>query len=321
MLKKILAAPLVQILLLTALVLAGMVWPATLFEHIENMHFDFWSARFRAPDDSSVAILAIDQESIDRFGDWPWPRSRTTEMVRLLTEARAGAQGIDLLYSQPDADPGLAEIQAIRDQVTAPQWKGKEQNTRKLLDLLAGVETRLNQDAQLAEAIRRARNTVLPIRFTPGISAGDDDTKLSGLLIVNSTKAPQVEPEHLNRWLAEGRSLDGGDGPVPAGGIQTTFEELAGKAGGLGHINVQTDRDGVVRRLPLLKAYRGRLFPSMALQLAIKKIHGRLKFQPTAPTGCCWTTTPNGPGIEPTPFAVWSTAAWVPRFSATASCW
>jgi CHASE2 domain-containing sensor protein len=121
MLKKILSAPLVQILLLTALILAGMVWPAALFEHIENLHFDFWSARFRAPDYASVAILAIDQESIDRFGDWPWPRSRTTEMVQLLTEARAAAQGIDILYGQPDANPGLAEIQAIRDLVAAPQ--------------------------------------------------------------------------------------------------------------------------------------------------------------------------------------------------------
>jgi CHASE2 domain-containing sensor protein/tRNA A-37 threonylcarbamoyl transferase component Bud32 len=277
MLKKILTAPLVQILLLTALVLAGMAWPAALFEHIENMHFDFWSARFRAPDDASVAILAIDQESIDRFGDWPWPRSRVAEMVRLLTEAGAGAQGIDLLYGRPDADPGLAEIQAIRDQVTAPQWKGKEQNTRKLLDLLAGAETRLNQDAQLADAIRRARNTVLPIRFTPGISAGDDDTKLSGLLIINSNKVPSIEPEPRMRLLIDGRHLGAGAGTVPAGGIQTTFEELASKAGGLGHINIQTDRDGVVRRLPLLKEYRGRLFPSMALQLAIKKIHGRFR--------------------------------------------
>ncbi len=277
MLKKILTAPLVQIPMLTVLVLAGMVWPTAFFDHIENLQYDFWSARFRSPDFSSIAILAIDQESVDKFGDWPWPRSRIAEMVRLLTSANADAQGICLLYSQPDANPGLAEIQSIRAQVDAPEWKGKKQNTRKLMGMLADAQTRLDHDAQLMSAVRRARNTVLPIHFSPEKTAGDENLKLPGLLIINSIKTPPVEKAPQGRWMVGGRDPGFGKGGLAANGIQTTFEELAGKAGALGHINISTDPDGVVRRLPLLVEFRGRLFPSMALQLAIKQVDGRFR--------------------------------------------
>ena len=277
MLKRIFTAPLFQVPLLTVLILAGMVWPAPLFEHLENAHFDFWSARFRAPENVPIAIVAIDRESIDRLDGWPWPRSRIAEMVRLLTDAKVGAQGICLLYTQPVANPGMEELQVIHAHVADPQWKGKKQSTKKLLSLLIGAEERLNHDAQLIDAVRRARNSVLPIRFSPVPSDDEKDTKLSGLLIINSKKKPSAAAEQEQKWLAETRDMGTLERPPAVKGVHTTFEVLAGKAGALGHITIEPDRDGVVRRTPLLVEYRGRLFPSMALQLAIKHLPARFR--------------------------------------------
>ena len=62
-----------------------------------------------------------------------------------------------------------------------------------------------------------------------------------------------------------------------ATGVLETFADLAGKAGGIGHINLLPDPDGRVRSLPLLIQYGERLFPSMALQLAIKYSHGNIR--------------------------------------------
>ena len=277
MLKRIFSAPLFQVPVLTALVLVGMVWPAPLFKHLENAHYDFWSARFRAPESAPVAIVAIDQESIDRLGGWPWPRARLAEMVKLLTEAKVGGQGICLLYTQPDANKGMDEIQAIHAQVVDPQWKGKKQTLKKLLAMLTAAEERLHHDAQLVDAVRRARNSVLPIRFSSQGLVTDGDDKFSGLLVINSKKKLPTNPSPEQKWLTRTDDFGVREHLPPFKGVLSTFDPLAGKAGGLGHINVEPDRDGVVRHTPLLVEFKGRLFPSMALQLAIKQLPARLR--------------------------------------------
>ena len=65
--------------------------------------------------------------------------------------------------------------------------------------------------------------------------------------------------------------------PLVAARIRETFEALAAKAGALGHLNLAQDSDGVVRRLPLLIEYEGRLVPALALQLAMKYIDAPLR--------------------------------------------
>ncbi len=277
MLKRIISSPIFHIPLLTVLILVCMVLPAPLFDHVENAHFDFWSTRFRAPADAPIAIVAIDQQSIDRLGDWPWSRDRVAEMVRLLTEAKAEGQGICLLYTRPEVSPGMAEIQAIHSQVADSQWKGKKQNTKKLLSMLIEAEERLNHDARMVDAVWRARNSVLPIRFSPEASGQVIDAKLSGLLIINSMKSPKAETPPERNWFAGTGDVGIWQHAMVPNGVYATYDILAGKAGALGHINVAPDRDGVVRHTPLLIKYGGRLYPSMALSLALKHHSGRLR--------------------------------------------
>ena len=62
--------------------------------------------RHRLPDRSGdIAIVAIDDASLQALGRWPWPRARHAELIEALT--RAGVQGIgyDILFSEPSDDP------------------------------------------------------------------------------------------------------------------------------------------------------------------------------------------------------------------------
>lgn len=273
MLKKIAASPLIQIACLTGLVLASMLWARGLWAPLENKHFDLWTECFRSPGDLPVAIVAVDEKSLGRFGEWPWPRSRLTQMVQLLSANGAEAIGITLLYTRPDQNPGLLEIESLKERINDPQWPGGRQAGRLVANLLGQAEERLDQDTRLINAIRRARNVVLPLRFSayspPTMEGGD----VSGLLIINSLnveKLPVAEGPifpPLSTVMAGGRQ-----GPLSARGIHETFEALAGKAGALGHLNLSVDPDGVVRRLPLLIEFQGRLVPAFALQLALKSI-------------------------------------------------
>ena len=278
MLKKILAATSTQIALLTALILIGMLFSLTPWESLETKHYDFWAHHFRSPQDQPVVIVAIDEKSIRELGDWPLPRLRMAEIVRYLTTQGAASMGICPLYTQPDPDPGLLAVREMKQQVADRKWQGGRKAARIVKGMLDSSEDRLDQDAQLIAAVRRARKVVLPLRFTKGRQAATDSGRMSGMLIVNSLKpealvngvgsTPKVDEETVN-WVRKDL--------IAATGVWETFDELASKASALGHLNLDEDQDGLFRRTPLLIEYKDRLFPAMPLQLAIKHLDGQLK--------------------------------------------
>ena len=57
-----------------------------------------------------VAVVAIDEQSLEREGAWPWPRPRLTALVQRIAGAGASLVGIDVLLNDPR--PGDAELAA-----------------------------------------------------------------------------------------------------------------------------------------------------------------------------------------------------------------
>jgi CHASE2 domain-containing sensor protein len=52
-----------------------------------------------------VVILAIDDQSLQRLGRWPWPRSVMAGVLDRLTPVRPLVVGLDIIYAEPSA-PG-----------------------------------------------------------------------------------------------------------------------------------------------------------------------------------------------------------------------
>lgn len=84
--------------------------------------------------DPSVLIVAIDENSLQRIGQWPWPRAVHAQLLDRLTDAGVERVALDLMLSEPDRRDG-------------------------------------RQDAELAAAIRRNGRVVLPVLAAP--AAGD----------------------------------------------------------------------------------------------------------------------------------------------------
>ena len=49
-----------------------------------------------------VRIVDIDDESLTRLGQWPWPRTQVAELVRRLTDLGARVIVFDMVFSEPD---------------------------------------------------------------------------------------------------------------------------------------------------------------------------------------------------------------------------
>lgn len=89
---------------------------------LRDIAFDFYQRLApRADADYPVHIVDIDDASLSRYGQWPWPRDRLAEMTRRLAELGAAAIVFDIVFPEPDrlspANIGaaLAEAAALPD--------------------------------------------------------------------------------------------------------------------------------------------------------------------------------------------------------------
>jgi adenylate cyclase len=73
-----------------------------------------------------VRIIDIDEASLQRLGQWPWPRTQVAEMVQRLHAAEVAAIGFDVLFIEPDR---------TSPQALAPLWPLAPQTRQALLQL------------------------------------------------------------------------------------------------------------------------------------------------------------------------------------------
>jgi adenylate cyclase len=96
--------------------LAGVVGAPTRVV-MQNLVFDQyqrWKPRPYAFD-QPVRIVAVDDESLKRLGQWPWPRERLASLVDALKDAGAASVAFDFLFSEKDRTDATARAYNIPD--------------------------------------------------------------------------------------------------------------------------------------------------------------------------------------------------------------
>ncbi len=176
-----------------------------------------------------VRIVDIDDASLARVGQWPWPRTVLAALSDRLFDLGAAVVVFDAVFAEPDR--------------TSPA------RLLENLDGLAGdsalrreLEALPDHDAVLADAFRRGR-VVTGFVFNEA-SEGREPAAKAGFNFGGDPFA------HL----------------TPRAGTVVNLPALEAAATGNGSFTVDPDRDGVHRRLPLVFAHRGVLHPSLALE-------------------------------------------------------
>ena len=49
-----------------------------------------------------VTIVVIDEASLAKYGQWPWPRTRVAELLERIGAGHPAAIGVDLFFPEPD---------------------------------------------------------------------------------------------------------------------------------------------------------------------------------------------------------------------------
>lgn len=209
--------------------LAVLVLNPSPAQKLHNAVFDQyqrWQPRLYS--DSPVRIIDLDEASLARLGQWPWPRTQVAELVNQLRQAGAAVIAFDVLFAEPDrTSPALV----LQDQGLSDE-------------LLSQLQSLPDHDTQLASALA-ASNVVLG--FAAERRAASTDLPLSRFGL--ATQGPSPLPS-LPHYASAIRAL-----PV-----------LEQAASGTGALTFEPDTDGVVRKVPLLIALGDQPRPSLVAE-------------------------------------------------------
>ena len=227
-------AGLAAVLLVAALQFFGF----TAVDRLGLLLFDSYQRAAPRPyEPTPVRVVDIDEETIRRLGQWPWPRSDIARLTDRLTEAGAATIAYDIVFSEADR--------------TSP----------------ARIAERLARDGQGGAALSALarlpdHDTVLAQAFARG-------PVVAGYFLVQTGGGKVPEPK-------VGMAVAGSppQGPIAryAQAIQS-LPQLSEAAQGAGFLSLPGDGDGIVRKAPLLALAGESLLPSLALD-AVRQAQG-----------------------------------------------
>jgi CHASE2 domain-containing sensor protein len=213
----------------------------------------------------NIAIIAIDRESLDRIGRWPWSREVLAKMTDQLAAAKAKVIANTILLSEPQIDPGYQYVVKLLEiaQRNAPAAEGTGAAATgggqmgEFVALLKAAEENLNTDRKLAESYAKAGNVVQPMLFTIGEPRGRPDKPLPAFVLKNAVVAPKG-----GEVLA-----------LPTLAVEVPIDAVGSVAAGVGHLNANPDVDGGIRTEPLIVQYFDQFFPSMSMMIAARSLN------------------------------------------------
>ena len=223
--------------LLTLISVLLLLFPSALIQQTELRLYDVMLTANGTPKQhTSPVIVGIDEDSLESYGQWPWPRYRLAQLVKRLRELGAGVIVLDFLMPEPDRtspDVIMAERQRDMGQAVSPTSSSgvRDINSKQLADALTGAKAIIGYYVDFSGTVKASREKA------PALPQG---------LVVTGSKGSDTN------W------------PLPTGFIRS-IPLLSSAAGAEGFTNAQNDMDGVLRRVPLLIKLNEIYYPSLAL--------------------------------------------------------
>lgn len=221
---------LLPLLILLAAVLVWVNEPGPLVQLRLYVFDQYLRLKPREYEPAPVRVVDIDDDSLERFGQWPWPRTLLGELVDRLDQLGAAAMAFDILFVDPDRTSPSRLIKTLPEIASDNAVVGK----------LEGLP---DHDRVFADAIAHAP---VVVGFAPR------------------------SKEHNRLPQAKATFAIAGDDPVPwvshFGGAGSSLPMLEAAAAGNGSLGIRQERDGIVRQVPLVIAIQGHLYPSLDLE-------------------------------------------------------
>ncbi|MCI5142569.1 MAG: CHASE2 domain-containing protein, partial [Candidatus Electrothrix sp. ATG1] len=188
-------------------------------------------------------IVDIDEQSLNEYGQWPWPRFLVAELLKKIQEEDPLAVGVDIMFSEPDRT-SLSQI-----------YKNIEAHFDIKIPEAQKLPKHLRENDSLLADVLRQGNFVTSISFTPDRQISDHNCTVHPLNIIihQQTQKSSGDQEPLGQANRVICNLPLFDKAVSMNGF----------------INVEADSDGILRKVPLLMKYQDKILPHLSLATLI----------------------------------------------------
>jgi len=217
------------LILLVLLILIKIINPSFI-KSISYLSFDLYQKVFAEKKDSDVVIIDIDENSLGKFGQFPWNRKVFADILDKINESNPKAIGFDIFFTEKDKQSpdeiiksyglvpsDIAELQKLKspDEIFSEKLK---QSKSIIAVLGSNVPSHSNYD-------RKAK-----ARF---LSKGGDPKKFTYQY------------------------------PYSIGSLEVLEKDVKG----LGSISFLDQLDGIIRSLPLVVQFDKKIYPTMGLEM------------------------------------------------------
>ena len=201
-------------------------------EELRVRVFDFYQ-RFepRVKTTRPVAIVDIDETSLSKLGQWPWPRTRMAELVTNLARLGAVVIAFDVIFSEQDR---------LNPDVAAETFRNLDEDARAKLRALP------SDDELFAEAIRRSRVVLGESGLPEPVAELDKSVPVTGMAMLGE------DPQRFMFVFP---------------GLLRNTHILESAAAGHGLLTIKPERDGIIRRVPMIVLAQGQTMPSMSFEM------------------------------------------------------
>src|ERR1700687_1502293 len=168
-----------------------------------------------------VTIVDIDEKSLAKLGQWPWPRTRIAAVVT----------AFDIISAEPDR---------LNPDSAADTFRNLDEETKAKLRALP------SNDQIFADAMRHSRVVMGESGLPEVLSEFDKTLPVTGLAMLG---------EDPQRFMFS----------FP--GLLRNTQVLETAAGGRGLLTINPERDGIVRRVPMIMQAQGATMPSLSFEM------------------------------------------------------
>jgi adenylate cyclase len=223
-----------------------------------------------------AVVVDIDEKSLERLGQWPWPRTLVAELLRRIDAGGPKAIGLDMVFAEADRTSIKSMLPRLKRALGRPEveipredlpWLAPDEVAALLQELLgteapldAEALAQLDHDAILARVIEETPTVVLGYFFSFDPDAPPTDLVPYGGGVIYWPRDLDLETQ--SPFRTEGRK-----GLIPIRPIlnlplldDAAFDRC-------GSFSTAFDESGKVRAVPLVWEYEGQLYESLALRM------------------------------------------------------
>ncbi|MDD3596714.1 CHASE2 domain-containing protein [Sulfuricurvum sp.] len=224
-------------------------WQTPLLSQLDYKFYDRIAHSFpsrHSPD--STLVVEIDEKSLEAFGQWPWPRMITSELVNTIADAKPASIVFDIIFSE-------------KDRSSPDTLKGFYRELFGLNVTVQGLPKPLeSNDRLLSDAMNRTVS-VLPV-------FADSNNRQTSCFLPNRVNQSSAD------FLHTLTNIDS---------LVCSLPRFQQHAQGSGHIHATADKDGILRRLPLFIRNNDNLVPTLGMAAVGTSNEALIRIYPVSP--------------------------------------